>query len=167
MPDTLGAAVCATAIWLMFAVAIVFDVPKAPRSELWAPTLFREVQARATARARARARCCRTAQRLTVPQLRSVLRALVATACASAGLCISQPVPVFAHDIYSQLTSKSGRRCCDGSDCRPAQYRVKTSGIEMLVQRRWVHIPSGSVQYRAIAGDTGETSGGHWCGEAY
>ena len=39
MPDTLGAAVCATAIWLMFAVAIVFDVPKAPRRELWAPTL--------------------------------------------------------------------------------------------------------------------------------
>ena len=102
-----------------------------------------------------------------MPQFRSVLRALVATACASAGLCISQPVPVFAHDIYSQLTSKSGRRCCDGSDCRPAQYRVKTSGIEMLVQRRWVHIPSGTVQYRAITGDTGETSGGHWCGEAY
>ena len=102
-----------------------------------------------------------------MPQRRSVLRALIATACAPAGLCISQPVPVFAHDIYSQLTSKSGRRCCDGSDCRPAQYRVKTSGIEMLVQRRWVHIPSGTVQYRAITGDTGETSGGHWCGEAY
>ncbi len=39
MSDTLGTAVCATAIWLMFAVAIVFDVPKAPRSELWAPAL--------------------------------------------------------------------------------------------------------------------------------
>jgi hypothetical protein len=53
MSDTLGAAVCATAIWLMFAVAIVFDVPKAPRSELWAPTLSDKFKAGPT-RVRAR-----------------------------------------------------------------------------------------------------------------
>jgi hypothetical protein len=46
MSDTLGTAVCATAIWLMFAVAIVFDVPKAPRSELWAPTLSEKFKVR-------------------------------------------------------------------------------------------------------------------------
>jgi hypothetical protein len=74
-----------------------------------------------------------------------VLRALVVVACALAGL-LSRPVPVFAHDIYSHLTSKSGRRCCDGSDCRPAQYRINTSGIEMLIQDQWVHIPYGTIQ---------------------
>jgi hypothetical protein len=100
-----------------------------------------------------------------VPQRRSVLRVVIA--CALAGLCISRPVPAFAHDIYSHLTNKSGRPCCDGSDCRPAQYRINTFGIEMLIQDRWVHIPSGTIEYRAIGGDTGETSGGHWCGEAF
>ena len=101
-----------------------------------------------------------------MPELRSGLRTLVVIAGALAGL-LFRPVPVFAHDIYSHLTSKSGRRCCDGSDCRPAQYRSNTSGIEMLIQDRWVHIPSGTIEYRTIRGDTGETSGGHWCGEAF
>ena len=91
----------------------------------------------------------------------------VVIACALAGLCISRPVPAFAHDIYSHLTNKAGRPCCDGSDCRPAKYRINTFGIEMLIQDRWVHIPSGTIEYRAIGGDTGETSGGHWCGEAF
>jgi hypothetical protein len=99
-----------------------------------------------------------------VPQRRSVLSVLV-IACALAGLCMS--LPAFAHDIYSHLTNKSGRRCCDGSDCRPAQYRTNIFGVEMLIQDRWVHIPSGTIEYRTIRGETGETSGGHWCGEAF
>jgi hypothetical protein len=77
------------------------------------------------------------------------------------------PLQVQAHDIYSHLTTKSGRSCCDGTDCRPAHYRITAAGVEMLVNERWVHIPRGMLQYRTLEGDTGETAGGHWCGEPY
>jgi hypothetical protein len=73
----------------------------------------------------------------------------------------------FAHDIYTHLKSKSGKSCCDNSDCRPAPYRVTSSGVEMLVGETWVWVPRGRVEYRTLEGDTGETNGGHWCGEWY
>jgi hypothetical protein len=37
----------------------------------------------------------------------------------------------------------------------------------MLVNSRWIHVPAGAIQYRALPGDRGETGGGHWCGEPY
>src|SRR5829696_6833369 len=37
----------------------------------------------------------------------------------------------------------------------------------MLVYDRWVRVPGGAIEYRIIPGDTGETAGGHWCGEPY
>jgi len=71
-----------------------------------------------------------------------------------------------AHDIYAHLTNRAGKSCCDGTDCRPARYRTTSSGgIEMLVHDRWIWVPRGSVQHRVLEGDTGETNGGHWCGE--
>ena len=74
--------------------------------------------------------------------------------------------PTEAHDIYAHLTNSAGKSCCDGSDCRPARYRSTSSGgIEMLVHDRWIWVPRGSVQYRLLEGDAGETNGGHWCGE--
>ena len=72
-----------------------------------------------------------------------------------------------AHDIYTHLKSKSGKSCCDGADCRPATYRITRSGVEMLVGETWVWVPRGIVEYRTLEGDTGETNGGHWCGESY
>lgn len=77
------------------------------------------------------------------------------------------PRPIEAHDIYTHLKSRSGKSCCDNSDCRPAQYRVTSSGVEMLIGENWVRVPGGMVEYRALEGDTGETNGGHWCGERY
>jgi hypothetical protein len=72
-----------------------------------------------------------------------------------------------AHDIYAHLTNKSGRSCCDGTDCRPAEYRVSSLGVEMFVNGTWIWVPRGAVEYRSIAGDPGTTAGGHWCGEPY
>jgi hypothetical protein len=72
-----------------------------------------------------------------------------------------------AHDIYSHLTDDAGKNCCDNSDCRPAPYRLRASGVEMFVDGRWISVPSEKVQYRALPGDRGETGGGHWCGFAY
>ena len=60
-----------------------------------------------------------------------------------------------------------GKSCCDNSDCRPAPYRTTSSGVEMLVGKTWVWVPRAMVEYRSLEGDTGETNGGHWCGERY
>ncbi len=46
-----------------------------------------------------------------------------------------------AHDIYTHLKSRSGKSCCDNSDCRPAPYRTTSSGVEMLVGETWVWVP--------------------------
>ena len=50
------------------------------------------------------------------------------------------------------------------SDCAPAPFRVTPIGLQMLVHGRWIAVPSNKIQYRLLAGDTGDTGGGHWCG---
>jgi hypothetical protein len=75
--------------------------------------------------------------------------------------------PAASHDIYTHLTDASGRSCCDGSDCRPASYKVSSSGVQMYVHGTWIWVPRARIQYRSIEGDTAETGGGHWCGEPY
>ena len=60
-----------------------------------------------------------------------------------------------AHDIYTHLKSRSGKSCCDNSDCRPAPYRITSSGVEMLVGETWVWVPRGIIEYRMLEGDTG------------
>jgi hypothetical protein len=73
-----------------------------------------------------------------------------------------------AHDIYSGLKDHRGRfSCCDEHDCRPADYRITTAGVEMFVDHEWVRLPNEIIQYRTLDGDTGETRGGHWCGITY
>jgi hypothetical protein len=39
-------------------------------------------------------------------------------------------------------------------------------GVQMYVDDDWFDVPDGSIQYRTLPGDTGETRGGHWCGTA-
>jgi hypothetical protein len=72
--------------------------------------------------------------------------------------------PAHCHDIYASVTNRSGFNCCNGQDCRPAPYRATASGVEMLIDGRWLPMNDNDIQYRAIPGDTGETNGGHWCG---
>jgi hypothetical protein len=72
--------------------------------------------------------------------------------------------PADAHDIYSHLRDRSGKSCCDETDCRPAPYRVTPTGVQMFVEGEWIAVPDYTIQYRALLGDTGETDGGHWCG---
>ena len=84
-----------------------------------------------------------------------------------AALLAIRPGPVAAHDIYTHLKSRSGKSCCDGTDCRPVPYRVTASKVEMRVGDAWILVPRETVQHRVIDGDTGETNGGHWCGERY
>ena len=76
----------------------------------------------------------------------------------------SSTLPSDAHDIYGQLIDGVGRSCCDDSDCRPAQFRTNAHGVEMLIDERWIPIPRGKIQYKALDGDPGHTGGGHWCG---
>jgi hypothetical protein len=89
------------------------------------------------------------------------------TAFMAAVLVISLPLPIRAHDLYSHLMDEVGASCCDDQDCRPALYRVSASGVQMLVDQRWIDVPEDRIQYRALLGDTGETAGGHWCGSLY
>ena len=72
--------------------------------------------------------------------------------------------PVLSHDIYSNLTDKSGKSCCNKHDCRPAHFRVSPAGVSMLVEGSWLRMPDDLIVYRTLMGDTGETRGGHWCG---
>jgi hypothetical protein len=85
---------------------------------------------------------------------------------ASAVLVVSLSLQVQAHDLYSQTVDEWGERCCDDKDCRPAFYRLTSSGVLMLVDGQWIEVPSDKIQYLALPGDTGETAGGHWCGLA-
>jgi hypothetical protein len=82
-------------------------------------------------------------------------------------LVVIWSTPIEAHDIYTDLKNKWEMSCCDSSDCRPARYRVSRSGVEMLVNNRWISIPRAMVEHRSLEGDTGETNGGHWCGQPY
>ena len=74
------------------------------------------------------------------------------------------PVHTRAHDIYHGLTNTLGESCCHGSDCRPAKYRLMAHGLEMFVNGDWIKVPADKIQYRTLAGDNGESAGGHWCG---
>ena len=80
------------------------------------------------------------------------------------GLLALAPGPIPVHDIYSHLKNNLGASCCDNRDCQPARYRLRATGVEMLVDGQWVAVPDHKIQYRALPGDTGETGGGHWCG---
>ena len=88
------------------------------------------------------------------------------TALIAIVLTVSLPLPLEAHDIYSHLKDKSGASCCDDRDCHLAPYRFTANGVQMLVAKRWIDVPSEKIQYVAVPGDTGETGGGHWCGFA-
>jgi hypothetical protein len=35
----------------------------------------------------------------------------------------------------------------------------------MLVNGDWIAVPDYAIQYRTLPDDTGETRGGHWCGD--
>jgi hypothetical protein len=69
------------------------------------------------------------------------------TALAAVVLAASLPPPIHAHDLYSHLSDEVG-----------------ASGVQMLMDQRWIDVPDERIQYRALLGDTGETGGGHWCG---
>jgi hypothetical protein len=84
-----------------------------------------------------------------------------------AALIVSVPLPLPAHDIYSHLVSALGASCCNDTDCGPAPYRLRATGVEMFVYGQWIAVPADKIQYRALLGDTGETGGGHWCGTGY
>jgi len=83
----------------------------------------------------------------------------------TAALAISLPLQV--HDIYAPLVDRWGKSCCDDSDCRPAPYRHTRTGVQMLVDGRWIDLPAVAIQRRTLSGDTGETAGGHWCGAVH
>jgi hypothetical protein len=89
------------------------------------------------------------------------------TALIAVVLAANLSLPLQAHDIYSHLRDEVGASCCDDQNCRPALYRVSASGVQMLVDQRWIDVPDERIQYRALLGDTGETGGGHWCGSTY
>jgi hypothetical protein len=90
---------------------------------------------------------------------------LTKPALLSVALIINLPLPLQAHDVYSHLVDEAGKSCCDNRDCRPAHYRVKGGGVQMFVYGHWLVIPNDKIQYRSIQGDSGETAGGHWCGQ--
>ena len=79
-------------------------------------------------------------------------------------LLVMWPGLIQAHDIYTDLLTRSGLPCCHEGDCRPVPYRLTLKGVQMFVDEQWLDIPRSSIQYRILAGDRGQTGGGHWCG---
>jgi hypothetical protein len=75
--------------------------------------------------------------------------------------------PAKPHDIYSGLKDTWGNSCCNNKDCRPAPFRVTPSGVQMFIDGAWIDVPNYTIEYRTLAGDSGETGGGHWCGRVY
>jgi len=65
--------------------------------------------------------------------------------------------PIQAHDIYTDLLTRSGLPCCHDGDCRPVRYRLMPKEVQMFVDEQWLDIPRGIIQYRTFAGDRGET----------
>jgi len=86
---------------------------------------------------------------------RRALLSVAFLACATAA--------IQAHDIYSGLLNKEGKRCCNESDCRPAQYKVEQR-VQMFVDGIWIAIPEDRIQYAHLHGDSGGSGGAHWCG---
>ena len=82
-------------------------------------------------------------------------------------LITSLPLPIQAHDPYTTLKDRHGRNCCNSLDCQPAPYQVTPRGVRMFVDGHWVDVPPEAIQYVMLPGDTGETGGGHWCGQGY
>ena len=82
------------------------------------------------------------------------------------GFLVGLDPPTQAHDIYSHLNDANGASCCTELDCRPVPYRVSPTGVQMYVDDDWFYVPNGTIQYRSLPDDTGETRGGHWCGTA-
>src|SRR5438128_11307272 len=71
----------------------------------------------------------------------------------------AQTSRVEAHDIYHSLRSPEGKRCCDETDCRPANYKVTSSGVQMNVDDLWLPIPYDRIQFTLLPDDTGRTRG--------
>ena len=60
----------------------------------------------------------------------------------SIALVAMLPTVTHAHDIYTNLTNRSGKSCCGGSDCRPARFRIGSLGaVEMLIDQQWLGYP--------------------------
>jgi hypothetical protein len=78
-------------------------------------------------------------------------------------LIMALATPGETHD-YTHLMNKRGTACCDGTDCGPANYRIKGGHVQMLVDGKWFAILDDLITYRTLEGDTGEASGGYWCG---
>jgi hypothetical protein len=97
----------------------------------------------------------------------TLLKAIALAMFAGCGLLPELVTCAAAHDMYTQLKDSAGRDCCTGTDCRPASYRISAAGTQMLIDGSWIWVPQGRIQYRALTGDSGETNGGHWCGEPY
>jgi len=81
-------------------------------------------------------------------------------------LSVSPEFPTEANDIYLHLNDANGASCCNENDCRPVSYRVSPAGVQMYLDDDWFDVPAGTIQYRSLPDDTGETGGGHWCGTA-
>lgn len=71
------------------------------------------------------------------------------------------------HDLYSHVFNRDGVRCCDETDCRPVHWRASPEGVRMFLFNSWILIPPERIVYVTLVGDTGETRGGHWCGDTF
>jgi len=60
----------------------------------------------------------------------------------------------FLHSLgFRRSVALQETNCCDNSDCRPARYRITSSGVEMLVGKTWVLVPRAMVEHRSLEGD--------------
>lgn len=58
------------------------------------------------------------------------------------------PDPQLAPWFESLRQPKSGASCCSISDCRPADYRTVGNHYEVMLQEKWVEVPSDKILRR-------------------
>jgi hypothetical protein len=59
------------------------------------------------------------------------------------------------HHWYMTLYDKAGKSCCNLTDCRPTESRVRGEEIEMLVDGEWTVIPSDKILWNKQSPDLG------------
>jgi hypothetical protein len=85
-------------------------------------------------------------------------------AITAAGLLVGANVAV-AHDShtgqdYTKYRQRNGASCCNGHDCRPTRYEVRSDGaVVMFPEGRAVSVPGDRVNQKPS--DDGMA---HWCG---
>jgi hypothetical protein len=91
------------------------------------------------------------------------MRTIIAAVCVCVASIVQAHDPAGHakhHDEFYRHLKIPGTvmSCCNNQDCRPAKYRITSTGVEMEVAGRWIMTPQSRVIEHIEATES------HWCG---